>query len=292
MKIRSLEGIGYDVILKAFNHSFSDYFIPVKVTQSQFTTKLKTHNIDLSISVGAFDGDELVGFILHGKVPYSDRYVAYNLGTGVTPEARGQNLTARMYEYIIPHIKGCQSVHLEVITQNTPAINSYKKSGFAIKRDLLCFRGVPPIKITNSNCTFEKLKNFDWQLLQSFRTSIPTIQNSPAIVQNRLNELTSFGAYLENKLVGFIIFNSKEKSILQLAVKPDYRRMDIGRSLLAKTSHLNEITILNIDKEDANTIRFLMNLGLNVYVEQYEMELGLERANMSQQFLPSLNSPE
>lgn len=278
MNIRSLEGIGYDVILKAFNHSFSDYFIPVKVTLSQFTTKLRTHNIDLSISVGAFEGDKLVGFILHGKVPYSDRSVAYNLGTGVIPEFRGQNLTARMYEYIIPHIKSCDKVQLEVITQNTPAINSYKKSGFEIKRNLLCFRGSTSTTAENTNCTYEELKVFDWEILQSFWTSVPTIQNSPAIVQNRPKELTSFGAYLDSKLVGYIIFNSKEKSILQLAVKPDYRGMGIGRSLLAKSNHLNEITILNIDKEDTNTISFLMNLGLNVFVEQYEMELELSKS--------------
>ena len=278
MKIKSLEGIGYDVILKAFNHSFSDYFIPVKVTQSQFTTKLKTHNIDLSISVGAFEGDKLVGFILHGKVPYSDRSVAYNLGTGVIPEFRGQNLTASMYEYITPHIKSCDKVQLEVMTQNTAAINSYKNSGFTIKRDLLCFRGSPPSMVENTYCTYEELKVFDWELLQSFWTSVPTIQNSPAIVENRLKELTSFGAYMDSKLVGYIIFNSKEKSILQLAVKPDYRGMGIGRSLLAKTNHLEEITILNIDKEDANTICFLMNLGLNVFIEQYEMELELSKS--------------
>jgi ribosomal protein S18 acetylase RimI-like enzyme len=275
MKIRSLEGIGYDVILDAFNHSFSDYFIPVKVTQSQFTTKLKTHNINLSISVGAFEGDKLVGFILHGKVPYSDRSVAYNLGTGVIPEFRGQNLSARMYEYIIPHIKSCDKVQLEVITQNTPAINSYKKSGFEIKRNLLCFRGSTSTTVENTNCTYEELKVFDWEILQSFWTSVPTIQNSSAIVENRLKELTSFGAFLDSKLVGYIIFNSKEKSILQLAVKPAYRRMGIGSSLMAKTNHLKEITILNIDKEDVNTISFLMNLGFNVYVEQYEMVLEL-----------------
>ena len=278
MKIRSLEGIGYDVILDAFNHSFSDYFIPVKVTQSQFTTKLKTHNINLSISVGAFEGDKLVGFILHGKVPYSDRSVAYNLGTGVIPEFRGQNLSARMYEYIIPHIKSCDKVQLEVITQNTPAINSYKKSGFEIKRNLLCFRGSTSTTVENTNCTYEELKVFDWEILQSFWTSVPTIQNSSAIVENRLKELTSFGAYLDSKLVGYIIFNSKEKSILQLAVKSGYRRMGIGRSLMAKTNHLKEITILNIDKEDVNTISFLMNLGFNVYVEQYEMELELSKS--------------
>jgi GNAT superfamily N-acetyltransferase len=222
MTIKSLKEIGYDVILEAFNLSFSDYFIPVSVNYSQFTTKLKSHDIDLSLSVGAFDKGKLVGFILHCTLPYLSNSVAYNLGTGVIPNARGQNLTVRMYEHIIPIISNtdCDKIQLEVITKNSPAIDSYKKSGFKINMHLLCFRGVPRTKKANSDCSYEELKKFDWEHLQSFWTSNPTIQNSPALIENRFQELTSIGAYKDEELIGYIVFNQNERIFCNWQLTP------------------------------------------------------------------------
>ncbi len=40
MEIKSLEGIRIQEILNVFNESFSDYFVPFKLTEEQLTSKM------------------------------------------------------------------------------------------------------------------------------------------------------------------------------------------------------------------------------------------------------------
>ena len=40
MEIKTLEGVDIKEIVKVFNGSFSDYFVPFKLTQEQLTSKM------------------------------------------------------------------------------------------------------------------------------------------------------------------------------------------------------------------------------------------------------------
>lgn len=86
MEIRTLEGVNIKEIQDVFNHSFSDYFIPLKLTEEQFALKLLADKIDLSLSVGVFESCNLIAFILHGFDTVKNLRVLYNGGTGVVPE--------------------------------------------------------------------------------------------------------------------------------------------------------------------------------------------------------------
>ncbi|MEM7573124.1 MAG: GNAT family N-acetyltransferase [Bacteroidota bacterium] len=109
------------------------------MNKEQLKAKIEIENIDLDISVGAFDNGKLVGFILHGFRRINGRNLVYNGGTGVLPEKRGNNLTIRMYNFILPffHKLKIHSLQLEVISNNLYAINAYKKVGFSYLRACL-----------------------------------------------------------------------------------------------------------------------------------------------------------
>ena len=143
MEIKSLIGTNCKDILNVFNNSFSDYFVPFKLTEEQLVSKMISDKTDLELSVGVFENQKLIAFILHGFDITNNQNVVYNGGTGVIPEKRGLGLTKQMYAFNLPVLekKGIDKIILEVISNNIQAIKSYKKIGFITTRELDCFQG-------------------------------------------------------------------------------------------------------------------------------------------------------
>lgn len=71
------------------------------------------------------------------------------------------------------------------------------------------------------------------------------------------------------------MINKANGDIVQLAVKPEYRRLgaatDIMRYLQEQTGS-PKIKMLNIDERDEALNMFLKQSGFRVFVQQYEME--------------------
>jgi ribosomal protein S18 acetylase RimI-like enzyme len=250
--IKTLEDVDLEVIQTVFNQSFSDYFIPIKLTKEQLISKMFADKTDLSLSVGVFDGNVLIAFILHGFDILENERVVYNGGTGVISKQRGSGLTKQMYQFILPILKekGINRLLLEVIDKNMQAINSYKKSGFETKRELICYKGKIEISKTNHIVTIEELTNYDISLMKSFWDTRPTWQNSMNTIVRLKDNNVSFGAFIENTLVGYLIYNPTNKRIQQVAVSKDRRRLGIASSLLSKliNDYDNTLSIINVDK--------------------------------------------
>lgn len=280
MEIRNLNNVSTSEILNAFNESFSDYFVPLKLTAEQLTAKMRADKIDLSLSVGAFDNEKLVAFILHGLDTIDNKIIVYNGGTGVIPEQRGSGLTKRMYQYVLPVLaeKGIDKIVLEVIDKNIQAIKSYEKSGFQIKRNLACYKGDFNIKYTNKDVAIRSMQNYTWDVMQSFWDVEPSFQNSINVVEELKSDTLSLGAFLDNELVGYVIYNPSNKRIQQIATKKNYRKQGIASSLIREIieKNGNSCSIINIDKKSKNTLDFLNSLGLKSFLEQIEMELDIK----------------
>ncbi|WP_299437750.1 GNAT family N-acetyltransferase [uncultured Aquimarina sp.] len=180
MEIHTLIGVDTKDILKVFNESFSDYFIPFQLTEEQLDSKMLADKVNLGVSVGVFEDERLIAFILHGFDEINGEKIVYNGGTGVIPEKRGFGLTKQMYNFILPVLKekGINKLFLEVITKNIQAITSYKKSGYKIERELYCYKGEIVISNVNNNLEIRELQEYDWSLMQSFWDITPTWQMS------------------------------------------------------------------------------------------------------------------
>lgn len=282
MEIKTLEGVDIKEIVKVFNGSFSDYFVPFKLTQEQLTSKMLVDKIDLSLSVGVFENKKLIAFILHGFDTINNQKVIYSGGTGVIPEKRGFGLTKEMYLFILPLLikKGINKLILEVITKNIQAVKSYEKSGFKVKRELLCYKGEVGISNTNSsNIKIKELQKYNWELMESFWDIFPTWQNSKSVVNELKYNNTSLGAYIENQLVGNVIYNPTNKRIQQIAVSKEFRKKKIASSLVFKLKERcgNTISIINVDKKSNGVNDFFNKIGLENNLEQLEMELELNK---------------
>jgi len=279
MKFKTLENTTTKAILEVFNKSFADYFVPFQLSEDQLKSKMKSDRIDLSYSVGCFIDNKLVGFILHGFDILDEKQVLYNGGTGVVPESRGQGITKKMYEFLIPSLKSHQIDHviLEVISHNEQAIKSYNSVGFKKVRTLDCFKGcVSNLKI-NEQLDIKIETENDWTQFQSFWEVKPTWQFSSKSISLLKDRNITYGAYLENELVGYIIYSPSSHRIQQLAVKASKRKIKIATSLIANVlnSYGPEISMINIDNSETSLSLFLNSLGLELNLTQFEMKLNI-----------------
>jgi ribosomal protein S18 acetylase RimI-like enzyme len=273
MEFKTLEQYPLEKIVDAFNLAFSDYHVPISKSLESLTTKLATENGRLDLSVGAFEGDQLVGFILH----YADGKFLYNGGTGVVPSHRGQRLVEQMYNFILPKCfeQGIDTSVLEVLEVNQKAIACYLKQGFKIVRKVDCFKGQLNVQPKDSNFEIKPIFSPNWELFQSLWEVTPTWQNSIMAVDNQLKDLKILGVFDTEKLVGYAIYNSNTKKLHQIAVHNDYRRKGMGTQLLAHIQqHDNgNYVILNCDQKCTAIKPFFEKAGMGLLTTQYEMIL-------------------
>ncbi|SIS47111.1 Acetyltransferase (GNAT) domain-containing protein [Zobellia uliginosa] len=286
MEIKTLEGVDKKSILQAFNHAFSDYFISFKLTEEQLSAKMLADKIDLDLSVGVFDNGKLIALILHGYDSIDHKKIVYNGGTGVIPEKRGSGLTKQMYRFILPVLdeKGIDTLLLEVITKNIPAIASYKKSGFKIKRELSCYKGWVEISKMTEHIEIKPLQHYNWPLMESFWEVSPTWQNSKNVLTALKDTNISLGAFIENQFVGYLIFNPVSQRIHQIAVNKDHRKKGIASTLILRLNQKygNTLSVINVDKGSKAINTFFNQIGLENHLEQVEMELELNKNHSDQ----------
>ena len=279
IQIKTLNDISIETLTDTFNLAFSDYIVPFKLSKEELLVKMKMDNVDLAYSVGAYQNNKLLGFILHGSDIIDNKRIIYNGGTGVIPEARGKNITQQMYNYIISDFKeiGIHSIILEAITQNTPAIKTYSSVGFKKKRILKCYQGYIDVTNNTTNIDIKGLNNYDWKVLQSFWDFAPTWQNNSRVVEDTQSMNLSLGAYRHDELVGYLIFNPQNKRIVQIAVNRRFRHQRIGSALINKAieAHGNNLSVINVDERAESTNTFLLDIGFKNDLNQVEMKLDL-----------------
>jgi len=278
MEFKTLADITIDELLSVFNHSFSDYVVPFHLTKEVLVSKIAAEKLDLSLSAGAFEDGKLVGFILQSEKIENGEKIIYNGGTGVIPESRGKGLVRKMYDFIIPVLKerNADTLLLEVIEGNQPAIRAYENLGFTIVRRLLCFNGNIKQEKGNIEVSIRDLKNFQWNVLRSFWDIEPSWQGSVFVLDPMPENYVALGAYEGENLVGYIVYGPVSRKIYQFAVDKSYRNQGIGTKLFNAIREKNNgqtVALNNVDDSSESTGKFLSEkVGLNNWLSQFEMK--------------------
>lgn len=276
MEFRNLANLNITDLLSVFNLSFSDYLVPFHLTLKQLTSKINAEKVDMNLSVGAFQSDQIMGFILHAEKVEDGKRMIYNAGTGVIPEYRGQGLVRKMYEYSIPVLRDRKAdiLTLEVIEGNEPAVRAYTNLGFKISRKLLCFKGNIEASEKYAEIQIEQMDHFNWETFKSFWDIEPSWQSSVMVLNQMRDDLVILGAYEMTELVGYAIFNPAIGKVYQVAVNKENRRMGIGAKLFKVIGEMSagSVTVVNnVDDSSENTSHFLSGMGLENWVSQFEM---------------------
>lgn len=278
LSFQSLENQSLQYLVQVFNKAFSEYFVPIQMTKNGLEQKMDSENIMLRFSIGAFDRNELGGFILHGLDTINGEKIVYNGGTGVIPSFRGQGITRKLYQSIIPllQVEDVKKCRLEVIDINYTALYVYEKIGFQKARKLRCYRGTPNFKLPDAKgITVKEVTEPDWSTLPEFWLAEPTWQNSVPTMRRGFSSQKFIGLFDGNTMAGYGIVNPSNGRLGQFGIHPNYRGQGLGKLLFWHLGKVGnpKLTTINIDEKDTITHSFLLSLGFEDFLGQYEMEM-------------------
>jgi ribosomal protein S18 acetylase RimI-like enzyme len=125
----------------ALNRVFSDYPIPLTFSSEQLHLHMSYNDVVASASPlwyddnGAFLAAALLG--IRGRRGWIG-------GFGVSPEYRGRGIAAELMNFVADTGRehGLQSIALEVLVDNAPAVRTYTAAGFRIERKLYSFEAI------------------------------------------------------------------------------------------------------------------------------------------------------
>ena len=220
--------------------------------------------VELSLSYGAFCGDQPVGFILNACGMYNGQRVVFDAGTGVVPEHRGKKVFSRLFAYAEEQLRRCgvEKYYLEVLQSNHHAVGIYSKKGFAVRRaySVLVASGCGACpKAAVVSASYEDFDAFAtrFSVEPSFEHTTDTLEQNPGLYEV---------LYLSGQ--AYCIFAKRNGEINQL----HYNDLDALKDVLAAMIHRYPSAMAkNIDCDCSEVIRALEALGFREILKQYEM---------------------
>lgn len=279
----TVENIRIEELHNTFIEAFSDYEVKMDLPLLKLQHMLQRTGYVAEVSIGAFEENVLVGFLLNSVRQWNGKLSAYDTGTAVIPNYRNHGITSDMFLYAKELLKKMQVEQylLEVIQSNTSAVNLYKKQGFEILREFECFN------LDKNKCTSTTTHNVRhikiiteslWQELLKFWDFKPSWQNSIEAINAISDNFVYSVVSMDDIIVGYGIIDKSTGDIPQIAVDRNFRGRGIGESILIdllNSTQSNSIKVLNVDSKNVSLKNFLLNLGFDRSVKQYEMALKL-----------------
>ncbi len=283
MQIRSLRETFLEVVHMAFTEAFSDYEVQIQVPFEKFLDMVKIRSLKLEYSIGCFDGERLVSFIICGYRTAGGKNYCYDGGTGTVREFRrkgiGSDLLRRLIEEL--KLKNIESFILEVLENNFAAIELYKKHGFITTRRLECYELKRPelkpgpdhdLIVDKDACRY---KNIEYEKFDLYE---PSWQNAYASIGNAIERYAFISLLKNGQAVGYGFINKAGGDIPQIGIHEGWRESGLEavliRELLKETAS-ERVTVLNVAENNYLGIK-LKELGFKNFINQIEMKLVLK----------------
>ncbi|WP_240310400.1 GNAT family N-acetyltransferase [Listeria goaensis] len=268
MHYQNLNGVSVETIYATFLDAFSDYALPMKPSLDAFQKMLVGKGFHADISVGAFCGTDLVGFILNAERENN----FYNLGTGVKVAFRAQKIASKMLDASIRTLKerGAAAYVLEVLQENRKAFALYEQKGFQVARHFLCFRlDTPQVQPQlSTHVTTEAVDQ-----VANFETTLefpPSWQNNQHAILALRGDFQCFAYRKGEEVLGYAVINPTSQSLVQMGAQTK----KAGAALLAHILALfafETLSTINVDARNESLIQLLTEIGFVRTFEQYEM---------------------
>lgn len=283
MEYKYLTNTPIETIQRCMQESFADY----QLDMSYMTIKVMSHRNAIcrnnpDCSVGAFDGSKMIGFLNVGIDKYNNELVAFDGGTGVTKEYRGQGVAGKMFAKSVEALKQrkVRKFLLEVLQPNKSAIRAYEKEGFSISRNFKCYDiAINNFKEVDSELPGMEIKNISISELEKYWYFIkyPTSwEHMLSGLKAVENDIIIRASFQKNVCMGFIVYTPYLCWITAIGINPEYNDNTLMVGYLISNLFKNiqpsrpKISMNNLMEEDKlNNI--LIKLGFENPVDQYEM---------------------
>ncbi|TYC63299.1 GNAT family N-acetyltransferase [Rhodobacterales bacterium] len=272
--------ISADRLRAAMNSAFSDYVVPLHLSDASFRDFQVQRGFSAAHSHVALADGEIAAFWFSGepRANYGNR--AYTLSVGTVPSYRRKGLAGRLLKATRDSLgrAGASGMQLEVISTNTGAVETYARFGFEHARRLrVCSvprATSPPDMAANLTLHSIGLTDLPEETTDFFDTD-PTPQNSRAALAALAPDIRLVSLRSDNELYGWAA-SYKDGAIAQIGVRKDARRQGLGRILLeavAERVGLENLTFVNVDESAASLNGFLDRMGAKTLLMQSEMRL-------------------
>lgn len=275
--IATLKDVSIPQLTNAFNSAFEGYAVPMRMSEDQLIQKIHAECIDLSLSAGAFDNNEIVGFILIGIDTVDGVKTAWEGGTGVLKGYRGKRLSVQIFEYIFPVLKasGVKRIQIEMLETNEPMYRIHSGLGFNVTRKLHAYKGIPSGK-PNPNHRVEILTDPDIESLKMMDDWQPAWQQMNKRVAGWGDKITTIGIKDNDNIVAYAHYDAERNRVFQFAVDNQYRRRGMGTAMFQYMSKGTEsLSVINVSQHSQDARAFLDATGLQNFINQYEMSMDI-----------------
>jgi len=153
LELLSLSSCSFADAVELWNEGFKGYAIDLSMSMDDYVVRLRESGISVEHSVTAIVARRPVGFLLNGIRKHAGKLVAWNGGTGVIPEFRGQAIGRALVVRALQIYKA-QNVEyatLEAISTNTAAISLYKSWGYEVAAELTFLQHQGKLDLTSSS---------------------------------------------------------------------------------------------------------------------------------------------
>ncbi len=283
MEPRTLSDTSPDDIIDAFQKAFGDY--AVRFDRHEVESMLRRRGFRRDISWGAFaDDGSICAFLLNGYGAYEGEMCCYDCGTGTLPEYRGLGLAGKLFMMSQPGLieAGVRGYLLEVLTSNAPAVSLYKKAGFEIVAEYECYnKSLSDLRLASRRLADVMIEEIGAEALEpmsGFCDFSPSWQNSYESICRAADELIILAAVRKGERIGYCVYDPHTGDIAQIAVDRRYRRMGVGRSLMAhalQKAENSKVKVLNVDAGCESMAGFLAAVGFDKGLAQYGMRKNL-----------------
>jgi ribosomal protein S18 acetylase RimI-like enzyme len=257
MRIRSLDGVSWDDLARAFNEAFSDYAVSTVMTAESLANMQYRRGYVAGLSFGAYDGARLIGFVL--TCVDGDR--TYNSGTGIVSSHRRTGIARALLDTVLANTQARAYV-LEVLENNSRAIALYTSAGFVETRRLACWT------YDRQGEQLPELPTPDLAAIAARADVELSWQNSVASLQRAREPYVVLG---DDAGAALVFPGSADLPLLVVA--HDARRRGRGTRLLAAAAARasRPLRILNIDDRATHIADFLTAAGAVLLARQIEM---------------------
>ncbi|MCB0374923.1 MAG: GNAT family N-acetyltransferase [Sinomicrobium sp.] len=271
MNVKNLGDTPFETIVTCFLSAFDNYFVKMPEDPAYYHKRWKAARVRFDRSYGMFDGEKLAGFIINGIDRRNGQLTAFNTGTGVLPEYRGNRIVKAIYDHAIPDLvkNGITKCSLEVIKANEPAVKAYKSVGFAICKGYKCFSG-PLTADPRTEAVLKELRydELDWDNLPDQDCySWEHHKNSVREGDYRYFQLLKDGVPRS-----YFIINPENGYVAQLGVfnsnKTTWNDLFAAIRSISPTVKIN-----NVDERLSDKLAHIAAAGPANTIDQYEMEL-------------------
>jgi ribosomal protein S18 acetylase RimI-like enzyme len=278
--VRFLPGSSFDLDFLAdlYTQTFAEYFYPCLVTTEDLAEWVRVEHLDLDRCPVMLVDEKPAGFATVGIRGEK----AYCKGFGVIVSHRGRGLAHNLCGEMvrIAGQAGARRMTLGVIKHNTRAVETYRKAGFQLRRELVSiewradtdYAGQPPLDGSAREITEARPAD----LLAHFDDlhAIEPIWNRDLPSLREINNLEGLAAVSDGVPEAYVLFEAAGGTtvIVDLAARPGARPAKLLANVLWKLREKHPHVICHNEPADNPLLPVMLDTGFRETVRRLELE--------------------